>query len=232
MRKMKLMRFISILLVLLLLNSMVVQADAIKQGEENLAGINEYPLLSQILVDAFRTEQARLIVLDKQGNDVSSLWHNAILSLFYKEKVDEIFNLLKDEKLTLGYEEKSDSSSQIIEPKGSIRQTKVTQLFYQLATSHTYTKEWSMRLTGYIKHSTVTGKIISATAPSVSVESAAFGVAWFPWITNVSSGFKVYPSYVNFWGKYTMMASSGHAGGGVHHNFGTYTINMRGYPSF
>ncbi len=228
----------STIVIALLIFGLGISANASIITNDNIVDDVNYQatvdsVLDRFIKDFSNTDNARLIILNQQAQDVTGKWKETLDNLMEENRLEEIIEVITDEGLIISYEEKKILPLNEIEPKGSVRQTKVTQKFYHRGTTPNGTKHgWYMNLTGYIKHSTVTGKILSATSPSVSIESFSMGNGWSPWLTNVSSGCKVYPSYVDFWGKYTMMAVFGPSGALGAESFGIFTMNMRGYPQF
>lgn len=217
--------------MIVLFNPSLVFAENTENAEnqEDSNIINDYKkntTLNDFFTEIYESENSCLEVYNSSGIDVTEDWESLLVELYSTNKINEIINLVETQNLQLC------STIISIEPLGSVQQQTVTKTFYQSGTALNEFKYWYMRLTGTITYSTVSRKILSATSPSVSIESLVFSEPWRMWITDVSSGYTINSNNVYFWGKYTMVGSYGYPMIGGIHSFGTNTISLTGYPAF
>lgn len=229
--------YVIALLVIFLIFGNSLNILAAEENEAVFTNDNQtstYPVLEKLLDSVFSSNSltsATLQIRDQNNMDITQAWQHHIQDLYEQSKFECIIEIIKNQQLKLSTEKKEIVD---IELNGSVQKQKITQEFYEIATSDSYTKEWIVKLTGYITYSLFSQEILSATNPTLSLIYAPFGAAWSAWMNNVSTGHTIRSSSVLFWGRYTMMGSMQ-----IHpflplvdYNFGTFTESMVGYPDF
>ena len=173
--------YVIALLVIFLIFGNSLNILAAEENEAVFTNDNQtstYPVLEKLLDSVFSSNSltsATLQIRDQNNMDITQAWQHHIQDLCEQSKFECIIEIIKNQQLKLSTEKKEIVD---IELNGSVQKQKITQEFYEIATSDSYTKEWIVKLTGYITYSLFSQEILSATNPTLSLIYAPFGAAW------------------------------------------------------
>lgn len=120
----------------------------------------------------------------------------------------------------------------------AIRTERFTQHFYHIANDldgRFGNKEWVTTLSGTAQYDPNTGRIISATSPTITFDTY-FSAAFDTDPKNISTGYKINTSSIDFYGSYRMTAILGIPIGdfsiGFELDYGYFEDKFTAYPEF
>lgn len=131
-----------------------------------------------------------------------------------------------------------DTNSQAIITPLAYTTERFSQSFYHLAQDSGKkfpTKEWLSTVSGTALVDPNYGRIISASSPTLNV-SANFGSAFGVSLKNISTGYKINSSTIDYYASYRMTATLGIPIGdftiGYELDYGNYYDKFAAYPAF
>lgn len=180
-----------------------------------------------------------LSISDSNGKDVTKKYVKSFTNFYSSKDYKSIQELIKNDKLLVSYKVREvDTNSQAFVTPLSYTTEHYSQSFYHLAQDSGKkfpTKEWLTTLSGTAVVNPNNGGIISASSPTLNVD-ANFGSAFDVTLKNISTGYKINSSTIDYYASYNMTATLAIPIGGLsvgyELDYGSYYDKFTAYPAF